>query len=98
MKIGEQIRAYREVKGYTTKQLGLKAHVSQSIISNIENDNVSPTVLTLSKILEALDVSLADFFESAGLSPAIVKLISNSKSLNENQIEKINELIEAFKS
>lgn len=97
MDIGKKLRDYRKDKGFTTYQLGQKAGISQSTISDVENNKVSPTVDTLAKILQALDVSLGSFFEFKDLSPSVLRLIKNSDRLNEQQINKINEMIESFK-
>ena len=46
----------------TLDELSLKSGVSKSILSQIERDLSNPTVTTISRIAEALDEKLSDFF------------------------------------
>lgn len=57
-----RLREIRERRGLTQMELSQLAGVSQSIISNIENGCVSPTVRVLQKLARALDVSVIEFF------------------------------------
>lgn len=55
-----RLREIRERRGLTQMELSQLAGVSQSIISNIENECVSPTVRVLQKLARALDVSVIE--------------------------------------
>ena len=46
----------------TLDELSAKSGVSKSILSQIERDLSNPTVATISRIAEALDEKLSDFF------------------------------------
>lgn len=83
MNIGAILKSYREHKGYTHKQLGEKAGVAQSTISEIENNKKSPTVETLRKILNALDLTLSEFFNPStfDLPSDLIQLLEISKQL-----------------
>ena len=59
---GDKIRAVREKKEYTLKYLAEKAGVSDSLISQIERNKVSPAIETLLNIAEALDIDLEYLF------------------------------------
>ncbi|HQB62440.1 MAG TPA: helix-turn-helix transcriptional regulator, partial [Spirochaetota bacterium] len=52
---GDKIRAVRKRKEYTLKYLAEKAGVSDSLISQIERNKVSPAIDTLLSIADVLD-------------------------------------------
>ncbi|WP_043923487.1 helix-turn-helix domain-containing protein [Leadbettera azotonutricia] len=65
----EQIRGVRTRKGVSQLELSLKAHLSQSFLASIETGKKQPSVLTLIKIAQALNVSPRIFFpEPKGVS------------------------------
>jgi transcriptional regulator with XRE-family HTH domain len=63
MSIGEKVRKIRKEKGLSIMDLKEKTGLSKSTISDLENDKSSPTIDTLQKIADALDVDVRDFFE-----------------------------------
>jgi transcriptional regulator with XRE-family HTH domain len=56
--IGDRIRTVRERKGVTLKALAEKAGVSESLVSQIERNRVSPSLDTLLAIIAALEIDL----------------------------------------
>jgi transcriptional regulator with XRE-family HTH domain len=62
--LGSSIRQLRQQVGLSQRALALAAGVSNGTISLIENRKLDPTVGQLKKILTALDISMADFFET----------------------------------
>ena len=60
--VGEKIRAVRERKGYTLKTVAQRAGVSESLISQIERNKVSPAIDTLLSIADALELDLEYLF------------------------------------
>ena len=63
MDIGKRIRKFRKVNRLTIKQLGDKVGVTPSYISQLENDKVNPSLGTLKKIANELNINMIDFFE-----------------------------------
>jgi len=61
-RLGEQIKALRIAAGKTGGELAARCGVSSSLLSRVERGLVSPSVETLSRIAEGLDVSLSRFF------------------------------------
>ncbi|MEN6521528.1 MAG: helix-turn-helix domain-containing protein [Armatimonadota bacterium] len=59
---GVRLKALRENRKLTMRELASTANVSVSLISKIESGKVSPTVMSLSKLLEAMNVDLYEFF------------------------------------
>ncbi|NMM51640.1 helix-turn-helix domain-containing protein [Paenibacillus aquistagni] len=65
MQIGDRLRTLRREKNLTTTQLSKLSGVTQSTISEIENDNRSPQLDTLDKICQALGISINELFPAA---------------------------------
>jgi transcriptional regulator with XRE-family HTH domain len=62
--LGSRIQHLRQTVGLSQRALALAAGVSNGTISLIENRKLDPTVGQLKKILTALDISMASFFET----------------------------------
>lgn len=60
---GEKLRAVRERKGYTLKVVAQAAGVSESLVSQIERNRVSPAIDTLLSLADALEIDLDYIFE-----------------------------------
>jgi len=58
--LGEKIRLVREDRGLTISELANRAGISVSYLSEIERDTVNPSIATLRRIAEELEVSVAD--------------------------------------
>ena len=55
-KFGEKLRIVRERKGMTLKEVARQAGVSESLISQIERNRVSPSIDTLLQIADVLEI------------------------------------------
>lgn len=62
-RFGEKLRAVRERKGFTLKVVAQAAGVSESLVSQIERNRVSPAIDTLLSLADALDIDLEYLFE-----------------------------------
>ena len=62
IQLGKRLSLLRKRKNMTLDELSAKSGVSKSILSQIERDLSNPTVTTISRIAEALDEKLSDFF------------------------------------
>jgi len=60
---GEILRKVRKRKKQTMKELSQKIGVSESLISQIENDKVSPAIDTLLKITDELNIDFEYLFK-----------------------------------
>ncbi len=61
-KLGLKIKELRKRKGFTQEQLAELINMEQNSISVIESGRNFPTLGTLEKIAQILDVNLSDFF------------------------------------
>lgn len=62
--LGERLRYLREIRNMTQKQLAALADISQATIAHIEKSTKDPSVETLRKISEALDIHVATLFST----------------------------------
>jgi len=60
--IGSRLKQHRQQKGLSQRTLARLAGVTNGLISQIEQNSVSPSIASLKKILDVLSLSLADFF------------------------------------
>ena len=68
VQIGNRIKEYRKSKGFTQKELALRANIPYSTYSNYENNNREPNREQLQKIATALNVPL---YELMGFDDSI---------------------------
>ncbi len=64
VQIGGTLRRLRTERNLTLLQLADKTSVTAAYISKLENEKVSPSIQTLQKIAEALEVSIIEFFDN----------------------------------
>lgn len=62
MQIGEKIRELRILKGLTQEELADRSELSKGFISQVERDLTSPSIATLTDILQCLGTTIGDFF------------------------------------
>jgi transcriptional regulator with XRE-family HTH domain len=62
LKLGEKVKDLRLQKRYTLRQVSGKTGLSIGLLSQVENNAVSPPVATLLRIARALEVSIGYFF------------------------------------
>jgi transcriptional regulator with XRE-family HTH domain len=67
MKIGTTIRAFRLQKGLSQGDIEKKTGLLRCYLSRVENGHTVPSIDTLSKIAQALDLSIAQFFADDSL-------------------------------
>lgn len=60
--IGSKIKELRKARKLTLQDVANETGFSTALISQIENDNVSPPIATLSKIASFFDVKIGHFF------------------------------------
>ncbi len=62
MDIGEKLRRLRLQRNLTQEEMADRCELSKGFISQVERDLASPSIATLTDMLEALGSSLKDFF------------------------------------
>ncbi|MCC4798028.1 cupin domain-containing protein [Enterovibrio norvegicus] len=64
MDIGANLKAIRKSRGLSQRELAKRAGVTNSTISMIEKNSVSPSVSSLKKVLSGIPMSLVEFFSA----------------------------------
>lgn len=70
MDIGQKLRAIREERGLSQRELAAKAGLTNGTISLIEKNKTSPSVASLKSLLDAIPISMAEFFTTLEETPA----------------------------
>ena len=60
--IGQIIRSYRAERGLSQGDIEKRTGLLRCYLSRVENNHTVPSLETLAKIAEAMEISLADFF------------------------------------
>ncbi len=64
MEIGQRLKELRVLKGLTQEELADRAELSKGFISQLERDLTSPSIATLTDILQCLGTNLTEFFSA----------------------------------
>jgi transcriptional regulator with XRE-family HTH domain len=73
VQIGAKIKWLRLSKNLTIKKLATKTGLSVGFISNVERDINSPTISSLQKLCQALNMDMADFFTNIKNSSLVMR-------------------------
>lgn len=73
MKIGEKIKRLRNANSLTQQELADRCELTKGYISQLERDLTSPSIATLTDILECLGTDLRNFFNEAVDSKIVFK-------------------------
>ena len=73
MDFGEKIYQLRTLLGLTQEELANRCELTKSYISQLENNKTSPSLATLSQILEVLGTNFSDFFHEEAPSKIVFK-------------------------
>ena len=70
--VGGRLRQLREERGHSIRELARRSSLSANALSLIERGRTSPSVSTLYKVSEALQVPITSFFETIGEKSQVV--------------------------
>ena len=85
--VGSKLNSVRKEKGMTLKELSALTDISVSLLSNIERDQRSPTIIEIQKICDALDIMLSDLFSQKDVVFSVKK---SDRKLTFSQDNKTN--------
>ncbi|HVP07022.1 MAG TPA: helix-turn-helix transcriptional regulator, partial [Candidatus Acidoferrum sp.] len=71
LRIGGKIKALRLASDLTQAELADRARLTKGYISQLENEQTSASVETLADILEALGVTLSEFFTDSAQTKVV---------------------------
>jgi transcriptional regulator with XRE-family HTH domain len=87
MKIGTTIRAYRLQKGLSQGDIEKKTGLLRCYLSRVENGHTVPSLETLAKIAQALDLSIAQFFADDSLGRQL-----NTQKLSDEELRFLTQI------
>ena len=87
MKIGTTIRGYRLQKGLSQGDVEKRTGLLRCYLSRVENGHTVPSLDTLSKIAQALDLPLAQFFAEDSLGREI-----NTQKLTDDELRFLTQI------
>lgn len=74
-RLGQAVRRLREARGLSLRSVAEQAGFSASFLSQVENEQASPSIASMERIAAALGVTLGEFFQNAAgkRSSAVVR-------------------------
>jgi transcriptional regulator with XRE-family HTH domain len=87
MKIGTTIRAHRLQKGLSQGDIEKKTGLLRCYLSGVENGHTIPSLDTLSKIAQALDLPISHFFADDSLNHQF-----NAKRLSDDELRFLTQI------
>lgn len=73
--VGDRLKLLREIQGFSQRELAKRSGITHSNISMIEQGQVSPSIQSINRILNALSVSPQNFFMLTAPGPvSLIKL------------------------
>lgn len=82
VQIGERLRAVRTGRGISVRTLAGKAGFSPSFISQLENGQVSPSIASLERIADVLEIPLVGFFNAEPSERSQIVRFKDRQKLN----------------
>lgn len=79
MKIGKRVRRQRNKLGFTLRELAARTDLTAGFLSQLENDQISPSLNSLQSIATALQVPMFYFLENA--QPHLIVRASERRKL-----------------
>ena len=87
MKIGTTIRTYRLQKGLSQGDIEKKTGLLRCYLSRVENGHTVPSLDTLSKIAQALDLPISQFFSDDSLGQTF-----NTQKLTDEELRFLSQI------
>lgn len=98
--LGQKIRQFRISQGLSQEELALRAGMNPAHLGHIERGLKSPTIDTISKISEALNIGLSQLFDfetQASSDTGSTKIIAAVSDLSESQLNDVLKMIKLMK-
>lgn len=103
MNLGDTLKKVREAKGLSQKELAGILDMPQPQYSRIEGGKTDPSFTTISKIANALNISLSELFRADEIfddvntyDKTLIEKLQHLDSLNEDEKKSIYTLIDSL--
>jgi len=74
LQLGPRIRALRQARGFTLRELAERAGVTESFLSQVEREVTSPSIASVQRIARGLDLAIAELFAEEAPHGRVVRL------------------------
>jgi transcriptional regulator with XRE-family HTH domain len=64
LRVGQRIKQLRKERDFSQEALALKAEVDRTYVTDVENGRRNVSLEILERLIKALNVSIAEFFNS----------------------------------
>lgn len=81
MDVGTRLKSVRKKHGLSQRELAKRAGVTNSTISMIEKNSVSPSVSSLKKVIAGIPMSMVEFFSDEGQEVSDTPVVYRHKDL-----------------
>jgi transcriptional regulator with XRE-family HTH domain len=100
IQVAKAIRSLRQRSGLSQRQLALRMGVPRTYVSKIENEKATPTLSSLARLANALEVTVPDLLHECGPSredeitelltdPFVSELVEFTSKLNTMQLSSV---------
>ncbi|MGN9135192.1 helix-turn-helix domain-containing protein [Clostridium sp. HCP1S3_B4] len=94
--VGKRIKYLRELNNLSQEEFAMKSGITRAYLGQIERGEKNPTITIVSKICNALGITLEDFFSSDDNKDIYTKKIINLvNNMSSNEKEWIYTIIES---
>ena len=73
IELGERIRAIRQLRRRTLKEIATAAGISESFLSQLERGRTNATIATLQRLATALGIEVSDLFTTGSSRPRVIR-------------------------
>ncbi|WP_243469368.1 cupin domain-containing protein [Bermanella marisrubri] len=87
--VGTRLKEVRKKSGLSQRELAKRAGVTNSTISMIEKNSVSPSVSSLKKVLGGIPLSLTEFFETEDTSQTATPVVYPAEEFLDSSVESV---------
>ncbi|AZS17938.1 helix-turn-helix domain-containing protein [Paenibacillus lutimineralis] len=100
--VGEGIRHFRKQRGLSQEELASKAEIHETYIGKLERSEKVCSVVVLSKITNALDLSMVEFFSyiqpvsGEGSESILSEIVDRLRGKSVNEQKRVLKVIDAM--
>src|SRR5437764_11428814 len=73
VELGERLRAIRQLRRKTLKEVATAAQISESFLSQLERGRTNATIATLQRLATALGIEVSDLFTGTSARPRVLR-------------------------
>src|SRR5690348_11769676 len=73
VRLGERLRAIRQLRRKTLKDVASAAGLSESFVSQLERGRTNATIVTLQRLATVLGIEVSDLFTSGEARPRVLR-------------------------